>query len=119
MLIDNHNRIINYLRLAVTDRCNLRCNYCMPSEGIDFATRDRLLSISELSEVSRILTRMGIDKIRITGGEPFVRKDLIKLLRVLSQIESLRDISVTTNATLIGPYIDELKALGITFKNCF
>ena len=117
MLIDNHNRIINYLRLAVTDRCNLRCNYCMPSEGIDFAKRDRLLSISELSEVSRILTRMGIDKIRITGGEPFVRKDLIKLLRVLSEIDSLKDISVTTNATLIGPFIDELKALGITNVN--
>ena len=117
MLIDNHNRIINYLRLAVTDRCNLRCNYCMPSEGIDFAKRDRLLSISELSEISRVLTRMGIDKIRITGGEPFVRKDLIQLLCVLSEIESLKEISVTTNATLIGPYIDELKALGIKNVN--
>ncbi len=117
MLLDNHNRVINYLRLAVTDRCNLRCNYCMPSEGIDFAERDRLLSISELTELSQILIRMGIDKIRITGGEPFVRKDLMTLLRTLSSIKALREISVTTNATLIGPYIDELRALGINNVN--
>ncbi len=113
MLIDNHNRKINYLRLAVTDRCNLRCNYCMPSEGIDFVKNDKLLSIDELQRVSSILVDQGIDKIRITGGEPFVRKDLIVLLRHLSTLEALKEISVTTNATLIGPHIDELKALGI------
>ena len=77
MLIDNHNRCINYLRLAVTDRCNLRCNYCMPSEGIDFARKDELLTISELSEVSKLLTRMGIDKIRITGGGLSLQKALL------------------------------------------
>jgi molybdenum cofactor biosynthesis protein A len=113
MLIDNHNRKINYLRLAVTDRCNLRCNYCMPSEGIDFVKNDKLLSIKELIQVSRILVDQGIDKIRITGGEPFVRKDLMVLLRELTKMNGLDDISVTTNATLIGPYIDELKQLGI------
>ncbi len=113
MLIDNHNRTINYLRLAVTDRCNLRCNYCMPSEGIDFVKNDKLFTIDELCTLSDILVSQGIDKIRITGGEPFVRKDLMVLLRHLSQIKDLKDISVTTNATLIGPYIDELKALGI------
>ena len=113
MLIDNHNRHINYLRLAVTDRCNLRCNYCMPSEGINFVKNDKLLSIEELKELSSILVGQGIDKIRITGGEPFVRKDLMVLLRHLNKLEGLKDISVTTNATLIGPYIDELKELGI------
>lgn len=113
MLIDNHNRIINYLRLAVTDRCNLRCNYCMPSEGIDFAKKDHLFSIEELCLLSEIMVAQGIDKIRITGGEPFMRKDLMVLLRRLSQLEGLDDISITTNATLIGPYIDELKELGI------
>jgi len=117
MLIDNHGRQINYLRLAVTDRCNLRCNYCMPSEGIDFVQNDRLLTIPELKKVSEILVSQGIDKIRITGGEPFVRKDLMVLLRHLAQLEGLKDISVTTNATLIGPHIDELKALGITNIN--
>lgn len=113
MLIDNHNRKINYLRLAVTDRCNLRCNYCMPAEGIDFVKNDKLLTIDELSRLSEIMVDQGIDKIRITGGEPFVRKDLMVLLRKLARLEGLKDISVTTNATLIGPYIDELKSLGI------
>ncbi|MFS4469373.1 GTP 3',8-cyclase MoaA [Maribacter sp. 2210JD10-5] len=113
MLIDNHNRVINYLRLAVTDRCNLRCNYCMPSEGINFAKNDKLFTIEELCKLSEIMISQGIDKIRITGGEPFVRKDLMVLLRHLKSLEGLKDISITTNATLIGPYIDELKALGI------
>ena len=113
MLIDNHNRKINYLRLAVTDRCNLRCNYCMPSEGINFLQSDKLFSIDELCTVSRILVNMGIDKIRITGGEPFVRKDLMVLMNYLANLKGLRDISVTTNATLIGPHIGELKKLGI------
>ncbi|MFX0558331.1 GTP 3',8-cyclase MoaA [Maribacter sp. CXY002] len=113
MLIDNHNRTINYLRLAVTDRCNLRCNYCMPSEGINFAENNNLFTIDELCRLSDILVSQGIDKIRITGGEPFVRKDLMVLLRYLADLEGLKDISVTTNATLVGPYINELKELGI------
>ena len=113
MLVDNHNRTINYLRLAVTDRCNLRCNYCMPSEGINFASKNKLFTIEELSGLSSILVNQGIDKIRITGGEPFVRKDLMVLLRHLSSLEGLSDISITTNATVIGPYIEELKSLGI------
>lgn len=117
MLVDNHNRIINYLRLAVTDRCNLRCNYCMPSGGISFAQNEKLFTIDELSKLSTILVHQGIDKIRITGGEPFVRKDLMVLLRKLTTLKGLNDISITTNATLIGPYIDELKELGITNVN--
>lgn len=113
MLVDNHNRTINYLRLAVTDRCNLRCNYCMPSEGIDFAKNDKLFTIEELARLSAILVSQGINKIRITGGEPFVRKDVMTLLAQLAAMDGLEDISITTNATLIGPYIDELKQLGI------
>lgn len=113
MLIDNHNRKINYLRLAVTDRCNLRCNYCMPEEGINFAKNDKLFTIDEMVKLSEIMVDQGIDKIRITGGEPFVRKDLMVLLRHLAQLKGLNDISVTTNATLIGPHIDTLKELGI------
>jgi molybdenum cofactor biosynthesis protein A len=117
MLIDNHNREINYLRLAVTDRCNLRCNYCMPAEGINFAKNDALFTIDELARLSTILVSQGINKLRITGGEPFVRKDLMVLLRHLAGLDGLEDISVTTNATLIGPYIDELKTLGIKNMN--
>ncbi len=113
MLIDNHNRKINYVRLAVTDRCNLRCTYCMPAEGINFVHKSKLLSLEELTTLCEILVAQGIDKIRLTGGEPFVRKDLMVLLRNLSKLEGLKDISITTNATLIGPYINELKTLGI------
>ncbi|WP_335964910.1 GTP 3',8-cyclase MoaA [Galbibacter sp. PAP.153] len=113
MLIDNHNRVINYLRLAITDRCNLRCNYCMPAEGIDFAKRDNIFTMDELCRLSSIMVSQGITKIRLTGGEPFVRKDIMVLFRHLANLEDLEEISVTTNATLIGPYIKELKSLGI------
>ncbi|PIB38834.1 cyclic pyranopterin phosphate synthase MoaA [Maribacter sp. 4G9] len=85
----------------------------MPAEGINFAKNDKLLTIEELKTLSTILVGQGIDKIRITGGEPFVRKDLMELLRHLYRLDGLKDISVTTNATLIGPYIDELKSMGI------
>jgi len=113
MLIDSHNRVIDYLRLSVTDRCNLRCNYCMPSEGINFVKKDKLFTLEELFTLSKIMVGQGVNKIRITGGEPFVRKDLMVLLRNLTTLEGLKDISITTNATLIGPHIDELKQLGI------
>ncbi|WP_083852516.1 GTP 3',8-cyclase MoaA [Galbibacter marinus] len=117
MLIDNHNRVINYLRLAITDRCNLRCNYCMPAEGINFAKHSEVFSIEELCQLSSIMVDQGIDKIRLTGGEPFVRKDIMQLFRHLTTLEGLKEISVTTNATLIGPYIDELESLGIKDVN--
>lgn len=113
MLIDNHGREINYLRLAVTDRCNLRCNYCMPAEGINFAKKEQLLSTEELKKVSGLLVDMGIDKIRLTGGEPFVRKDIMELIRHLATLKGLNEISVTTNATIIGQHIDELSELGV------
>ncbi len=117
MLIDNHGRKINYLRLAVTDRCNLRCHYCMPAEGIHFAGKDKLLTIEELKLLAGTLVDQGIDKIRLTGGEPFVRKDLMVLLRYLASLQGINELSITTNATLIGPYIQELKDLGITNIN--
>jgi len=117
MLIDNHNRKINYLRLAVTDRCNLRCNYCMPAEGINFAKKEQLLTTEELKTVAKIMVSMGVDKIRLTGGEPFVRKDLMELLRFLSDLKGLNEMSVTTNATLIGQHISEMKSLGIKNVN--
>ncbi len=113
MIIDQHNRVVDYLRLAVTDRCNLRCNYCMPAEGIDFAQREDLLSIAEMIRLSELMVSMGVKKIRITGGEPFARKNLMTLLNVLAELKGIENISITTNASLIGPYINELKALGI------
>lgn len=117
MLIDNHNRRINYLRLAVTDRCNLRCNYCMPETGINFAPKNSILSIDELIRVGKALIRQGVDKIRITGGEPFVRKDLIRLLRALREEKELKELSITTNATIIDRYIPELQEIGINHIN--
>lgn len=117
MLIDNHNRVISYVRLAVTDRCNLRCNYCMPEKGISFAKRNDLLSIDELKILTSLLSAKGIDKIRLTGGEPFVRNDVMDLIAHLSEIPSLKEISITTNATQIGPHIEALKQFGIHSVN--
>ena len=112
-LYDNHGRLINYVRLAVTDRCNLRCFYCMPEEGIKYVAREELLSYEEMIRMMHILADMGIEKIRITGGEPFIRKDMMAFLNTLSQIERIRKVSVTTNGTVTEPLLPELKKLGI------
>ncbi|MEM6842585.1 MAG: GTP 3',8-cyclase MoaA [Bacteroidota bacterium] len=116
-LFDNHGRPINYLRLAVTDRCNLRCFYCMPAEGISYVPRKELLSYEEMVRLVRILAEMGINKIRITGGEPFLRRDLISFLRSLTAIAGIEEIHITTNGVLTTPYVAELKAIGISSVN--
>ena len=117
MLIDNHNRPINYLRLAVTDRCNLRCHYCMPAEGLTWLPRTELLSYEEMVRLCTLLTNMGINKIRITGGEPFVRKDLMMLLESLSKLSQLKELTLTTNGLLTAPHVPELKNFGIRSVN--
>ncbi len=116
-LYDNHGRLINYLRLAVTDRCNLRCFYCMPEEGIKYVPREDLLAYEEMLRLMRLLVDMGIEKLRITGGEPFVRRDMMDFLRALCRIEGLRQVNITTNGTLTAPLIPELKQLGISSVN--
>ena len=116
-LYDNHGRIINYVRLAVTDRCNLRCFYCMPEEGIKYVAKDELLSYEEMVKLIRVLVELGIEKVRITGGEPFVRKDMMQFLRSISQLEGLKQINITTNGTITASYIKELKDLGIHSVN--
>jgi len=116
-LFDNHGRKINYVRLAVTDRCNLRCFYCMPEEGIKYVPKQALLSYEEMERTMRLLVSMGIDKVRITGGEPFVRKDMMSFLTMLSQIDGLKKINLTTNGTLTAPLIPDLKKLGIRSVN--
>lgn len=113
LLQDPFDRTIKYLRLSVTDRCNLRCFYCMPGEHVSFKPRTHLLTYEELLQLTSIFTDMGIDKVRITGGEPFFRKDLIKLLEKLSDNPRLKKISITTNGILTKPYIPQLKSLGI------
>jgi molybdenum cofactor biosynthesis protein A len=117
MLIDNHSRPINYVRLAVTDRCNLRCFYCMPHEGIEFLPKTHLLSFEEMYRLVRILAEMGVNKVRITGGEPFVRKDLMAFLWKISEIPEINKINLTTNGVLTAPFVPELKKLGVTSIN--
>ncbi len=117
MLFDNHSRPINYLRLAVTDRCNLRCFYCMPEEGIRYLPKKELLTFEEIERLVRLLAQMGITKIRMTGGEPFVRNDLMKLLETIVGINGIKDVHLTTNGVLTGPYVAALKELGIASVN--
>lgn len=116
-LYDNHGRLINYVRLAVTDRCNLRCFYCMPEEGIKYVPKNDLLTYEEMLRLMQILANLGIEKVRITGGEPFVRRDMMDFLRALRQIEGIKKINITTNGTLTAPLIPELKQLGINSIN--
>lgn len=110
-LVDSFGRQINYLRLAVTDRCNLRCQYCMPAHGIDIVPRKELLTYKEMYRVVRVLTELGVNKIRLTGGEPFVRKDFVKFLEMLSFNDLLEDINITTNGALISNHITTLENL--------
>ena len=117
MLIDNHGRRINYLRLAVTDRCNLRCFYCMPEDGLSWLSRTELMTYDEMLRSCSLLVKMGIEKIRITGGEPFVRKDCMQLLTALSKLNGLTELSLTTNGVLTAPHVPELKRLGIKTIN--
>lgn len=105
------------MRLAVTDRCNLRCFYCMPEDGLDWLSRPELMSYEEMLCMCKLMVEMGIEKIRITGGEPFVRKDIMKLLTGIARIDGLKNLSITTNGVLTGQYITQLKDLGIKSVN--
>jgi cyclic pyranopterin phosphate synthase len=115
-LFDNHGRELSYLRLAVTDRCNLRCTYCMPAEGINYLPERELLSWEEMFRLTRIMYEMGIKKVRITGGEPFVRNGLVDFLTDLAGLKDL-EICLTTNGVFIGDYIDTLQKLGVRHIN--
>lgn len=117
VLRDNHNRTINYLRLAVTDKCNLRCFYCMPEHGINWLSRTELMTYEEMLRICSVLVQNGISKIRLTGGEPFVRKDIMSLIAGLSALDRLHELTITTNGVLTAPYIPELKKHGIRSVN--
>ena len=117
VLKDNHGRKINYVRLAVTDRCNLRCFYCMPENGLHWLERKELMTFEEMMNICSLLVKMGITKIRITGGEPFVRKDIMQLLSGLSRLENLEQLTITTNGVLTAPFVPELKKIGIQSVN--
>ena len=110
-LVDNFVRQMEYVRLAVTDRCNLRCQYCMPAQGIDIVPRQELLSYKEMYRLIRVLTELGVKKVRLTGGEPFVRKDFVSFLEMLSYNDLLDEINITTNGALISKYISKIEKL--------
>ncbi len=116
-LLDKFGRQITYLRLAVTDRCNLRCQYCMPAQGIDIVNRKQLLSYKEMYRITRVLSELGVNKVRLTGGEPFVRKDFVNFLESLSFNDKLNEINITTNGALISNYIQELEKMNINSIN--
>src|SRR5210317_601049 len=116
-LLDSYGRQITYLRLAVTDRCNLRCQYCMPAHGIDIVKRQELLTYKEMYRITRVLSELGVDKVRLTGGEPFVRKDFVNFLESLSFNKKLKEINITTNGALISKHIDGLEKMKINAVN--
>jgi GTP 3',8-cyclase len=103
-MYDRFNRNINYLRISVTDRCNLRCQYCMPAEGIFLKEHEAILTFNEIVEIVKTAVRLGIHKIRLTGGEPLIRKDIVRLVSMISAVDGVDDLSMTTN----GIYLDEL-----------
>jgi len=116
-LQDQYQRTINYLRISVTDRCNLHCLYCSPKEGKAQLGHNDILRYEEILRVARIATTLGIEKVRITGGEPLVRKGLANFISILSRIEGIRDIGLTTNGTLLYQCGDELYQSGLKRVN--
>src|SRR4030042_3661398 len=113
MLLDPYRRKINYLRISVTDRCNLRCCYCMAEEGISLISHEEILTYEELLRIVRVFAREGISKVRLTGGEPLVRKGIADFLSRLSQIEGIEDLSLTTNGILLKESAQNLKRAGL------
>lgn len=112
-MIDGHGRKINYLRLSITDRCNLRCHYCMPEEGVEKINHEDILSFEEIDEIVGSLVHLGIDKIRLTGGEPLVRNGILTLLKMIKKHSQIKDIALTTNGILLPSMAEALKAAGL------
>jgi cyclic pyranopterin phosphate synthase len=111
-LTDRYGRQINYLRISVTDRCDLRCVYCM-SEDMQFVPRAQLLTLEEVSRIGRVFTELGVHKIRITGGEPLTRRNVIEVFRQLGQLDQLEDLTLTTNGTQLDRFAGELRSAGV------
>lgn len=116
-MLDKFDRTINYLRISVTDRCNLRCIYCMPEEGIKLIDHSSVLTFEEIVEFTKVAVEMGISKVRITGGEPLVRKGIVSLVNMLSRINGIKDLSMTTNGLLLEKYAVQLKEAGLNRVN--
>lgn len=116
-MIDKLNRKIEYMRISVTDRCNLRCVYCMPEEGIENIYHEEILSYDEIIKICKCTVNLGIKKIKITGGEPLVRKDIIKLIKDIKKIDGIDEVTITTNGVLLYEMAEELCEAGIDAVN--
>ncbi|MBI3755356.1 MAG: GTP 3',8-cyclase MoaA [Deltaproteobacteria bacterium] len=116
-LVDSYNRPIDYLRISVTDRCNLRCIYCMPADGIPLTDSDNILRYEELLRIANVAVRHGITKIRLTGGEPLVRKGIVGFIEELAKLKGVEDLSLTTNGVLLKEFASSLKRGGLKRVN--
>lgn len=116
-MLDAFRRDINYLRISVTDRCNMRCTYCMPEGGMKLFKHEEILSFEEIYEFVKVAVKFGVDKIRFTGGEPLVRNDFPELVKMISSINGIKDMSMTTNGLLLYDYADVLKEYGLKRPN--
>ncbi len=115
--MDNHNRPITYLRLSITDRCNLRCRYCRPEEGVPFIPHEEILTFEELERLVAIFCSLGINKVRVTGGEPFSRRGCLEFLTRLRKIDGVQHLHITTNGVKTSRFLDELAAIGLDSIN--
>ncbi len=116
-MIDQFGRTVRYLRVSVTDKCNLRCVYCMPLEGLDWLKREEILTYEEITQVVRTMAGMGLERVRITGGEPLIRRDLSDLVKMIAAIPEIDDLSLSTNAVLLADQAEALKEAGIQRLN--
>ncbi len=116
-MLDRFDRKIEYLRISVTDRCNLRCRYCMPEEGIKLLHQNDILSYDEIAGFTRIAVKNGVTKVRITGGEPLVRKEIVSLVSAISEIDGIRDLSMTTNGLSLKQFAKDLHSAGLQRVN--
>jgi GTP 3',8-cyclase len=112
-MFDRFNRKLNYLRISVTDRCNLRCTYCMPEEGIRLFSHKDILTFDEIAGFTEVAVLNGVSRIRLTGGEPLVRKGIVTLVKMISAIKGIEDLSMTTNGTLLKQYAQDLHDAGL------
>ena len=116
-LIDTFGRIHDNLRISVTDRCNIRCFYCMPEDNVQYMAREEILSFEEIERFARVAASLGVTKLRLTGGEPLIRKDLPVLIRKLSAIPGIRDLALTTNGVLLAQHAEALYEAGLRRLN--
>lgn len=114
---DSYGRNINYLRISVTDLCNLRCKYCMPEEGISKVHHEDILTIEEIEEIAKVFVSLGVNKIRLTGGEPLIRSGIIDIVEKIGGLEEIKDLAMTTNGILLKQYAKDLKSVGLNRVN--